>query len=184
MRRDRERKFLYKMPLKKRAVSGVVIMVVMIALVIAVSAIVFTITKKTVEEKIKKTQACGPDIIGKLSINPEYVCYDSKTNQIVFSINRGDIELDKLIVAIETETEITSFEIKNQEELINNLYPFNGNLGDLIKLPAKNSGRTYIGTGFDNQIIGIEIIPIISGEQCEVADSLNEIIPCEETTIF
>src|SRR3989344_7814862 len=105
-----------------KAVSGVVVMVVMIALVISISAIVFTLTKKTVEEKIKSSETCGPDIIGKLSINSEYVCYDKDSDEIVFSINREDIELDKLIVAIETETEVRQFEIDSDEKTIQNLY--------------------------------------------------------------
>ncbi|HLD37837.1 MAG TPA: hypothetical protein VJA20_00155 [Candidatus Nanoarchaeia archaeon] len=173
--------------LNKKAVSGVVVMVVMIALVISISAIVFTTTKKTVEEKIKKSQACGPDIIGKLSINSEYVCYDSVTDEIVFSINREDVDLDKLIIAIETETEVTQINLKEIAETINNLYPYNKarNLkGDKVALPAKDAGKTYIGKGFSKPIIGIKIIPVINGEQCEVADSLNEIIDCRQTTIF
>ncbi len=164
----------------RRAVSGVVVMVVMIALVISISAIVFTLTKKTVEEKIKKSEACGPDIIGKLSINSEYVCYDSNKKNVTFSINRGDIDLDKLIVAVETETEIKQFELKENEET-NDLFPFR--VGGSTALPAKNSGKTYIGK-IDNEVIGIKIFPVINGERCEVADSLNEIIPCSQTTIF
>ncbi len=150
-------------------------MVVMIALVMAVAAIVFTTTKKTVEEKIKKTQACGLEIIGELSINSEYVCYDSTNDEIQFSINRGEIDLDKLIIAIETETEIKKFELKENEPN-DNLSPFIS--GGNTTLPAKNGGRTYIGTGFDEEVIGIKIIPVINGEQCEVADSLNEITFC------
>ena len=172
---------------QKKAVSGVVVMVVMIALVISISAIVFTTTKKTVEEKIKKSEACGPDIIGKLSINSEYVCHDSVTKEIVFSINREDIELDKLIVAIETETAVKQFEISEVEKPINNLYPYDKGRtlkGNKVVLPKKNSGRTYIAKGFNEPVIGIKIIPVINGEQCEVADSLNEIIDCEQTTIF
>ena len=170
-----------------KAVSGVIVMVVMIALVISISAIVFTLTKKTVEEKIKKSEACGPDIIGKLSINSEYVCYDSVKDEIVFSINRGEIELDKLIIAIETETKVTQFELFEAEKQIDNLYPYNKSrnlMGKKIMLPAKNSGRTYIATGFLEPVIGIKIIPVINEEQCEVADSLNEITDCELTTIF
>ncbi len=159
--------------LNRRAVSGVVVMVVMIALVISISAIVFTLTKKTVEEKIKKSEACGPDIIGKLSINSKYVCYGSNKNNVTFSINREDIELDKLIVAIETETEIVPFELTNEPN--NDLIPFSS--GGSTSLPAKNSGRTYIGN-IDGEVIGIQIIPVINGEQCEIADSLNEIPPC------
>lgn len=164
----------------RKAVSGVVVMVVMIALVISIFAIVFATTKKTVEEKIKKSQACGPDIIGKLSINSEYVCYDSTTRDFVFSINRKDIELDKLIVAVETETEIKQFELKETEQN-NDLLPFIS--GGSTTLPAKNGGRTYNAKNL-NQAIGIEIVPVINGEQCEIADSLNEITPCSETTIF
>ncbi|MBI2004391.1 hypothetical protein HYS72_02915 [Candidatus Pacearchaeota archaeon] len=166
---------------QKKAVSGVVVMVVMIALVISISAIVFTLTKKTVEEKIKKSEACEPDIIGKLSINYEYVCYDSAKKEIVFSINRKDIDLDKLIIAIETETEVKQFELKENEPN-GELIPFN--LQDTATLPKKNGGRTYIATGFSEPVIGIKIIPVINEEQCEVADSLNEITDCELTGIF
>ncbi len=166
--------------MNKKAVSGVVVMVVMIALVISISAIVFTLTKKTVEEKIEKSQACGLEIIGKLSINSEYVCYDSDKKNVTFSINREEIELDKLIVAVETETEIKQFELK-EDEPNDDLIPFIS--GGSTTLPAKNGGKTYIGK-IDNEVIGIKIIPVINGEQCEVADSLNEITPCSETTFF
>ena len=181
--RKMEKKFLFNFEKNRKAVSGIVVMVVMIALVISISAIVFTMTKKTVEEKIKKSEACGPNIIGKLSINSEYVCYDDATGEFVFSINRGEIELDKLIIAIETETKITQIEmIEGAIEGIDGLvsYPDRG----LAIIPAKNAGRTYIATGFSEPVIGIKIIPVINEEQCEVADSLNEIIPCSQTTIF
>ncbi|MEK6845086.1 MAG: hypothetical protein AABX44_02415 [Nanoarchaeota archaeon] len=188
-RRQKNKKFLSSnfFIKNKKAVSGVVVMVVMIALVISISAIVFTTTKKTVEEKIKKSQACGPDIIGKLSINSEYVCYSPVNKEIIFSINRDDIDLDELIIAIETETEVTQINLKETEEKIDNLYPYNKDRtlnGDKVVLPAKNAGKTYIGTGFDKNILGIKIIPVINGEQCEIADSLNEIIDCKQTTIF
>ncbi len=173
--------------LNKKAVSGVVAMILMIALVISISAIVFTLTKKTVEEKIKKSEACGPDIIGKLSINSEYVCYDYASDEIVFSINRENIKLDKIIIAIETETKLTQIELKEIEENLDNLYPYNKGRtlkGNKVMLPAKNAGRTYIATGFGEEVLGIKIIPVINGEQCEVADSLYEIIDCRETGIF
>ena len=166
-----------------KAVSGVVVMVVMIALVISISAIVFTLTKKTVEEKIKSSEACGPNIIGKLSINSEYVCYDKDSDEIVFSINREDIELDKIIVAIETETEVRQFELDVDKKTILDLYSY-PDKETQTNMPAKNSGRTYIATGFNEPVIGIKIIPVINDEQCDVADSLNEITPCKQTTIF
>ena len=139
--RDKAKKFKlqYKM-LNKKAVSGVVVMVVMIALVISISAIVFTLTKKTVEEKTKKSEACGLEIIDKLSINSEYVCYDSINNEIVFSINRGDIDLDKLIIAVETETAVRQFEMTDAAKTFPDLisYP---NRESEIKMPNKKGTR-------------------------------------------
>ena len=184
-RRQKNKKFLSNnfFIKNKKAVSGIVAMVLMIALVISISAIVFTLTKKTVEEKTKKSEACGLEIIDKLSINSEYVCYDSINNEIVFSINRGDIDLDKLIIAVETETAVRQFEMTDAAKTFPDLisYP---NRESEIKMPNKNAGRTYIATNFSEPVIEIKIIPVINEEQCEVADSLNEIISCKQTTIF
>ncbi len=163
------------LPSQKRSVSGIVVTVILIALVMAVAAIVFTTTKKTVEEKIEKSEACGLGTMGKLSINSEYVCYDSINNQFEFSVNRGNIELDKLIIAVETGTKVKQFELKENEQNTD-LIPFIS--GGSTALPAKNGGRTYISTGFNEEVIGIKIIPVINGKQCEIADSLNEITTC------
>ena len=57
------------------------------------------------------------EIIGELSINSEYVCYDSTNDEIQFSINRGEIDLDKLIIAIETETEIKNLNLKKMNQM-------------------------------------------------------------------
>lgn len=178
-RQKNQRFFSYNFFSKNRkAVSGIVVMVIMIALVMAVAAVVFTTTKKTVEKQIKKSEACGPNIIGQISINSEYVCYDSENQEIRFSINRGNVDLDKLIVAVETESEAIQFELTSELKNFSNLYPFNKQLGDAVNLPGKNGGKTYIGTGFNEDIIGIKIAPVINGEQCEIADSLTEITSC------
>lgn len=185
----------------KKALSAVVIMVIMVALVMTIMTVVFTLTKKTVEEKIEKAEACGPNIIGKLSINSQFVCYDKTDEEnfeVVFSINRGDIEMDKLIIAIETETEIIQYgmldgpsygETFEQGGYYIYLYDGTAKKKDLsedvnVKLVGKNAGKTYIATGFTEQPIQIQIAPVINGEQCDVVDTLSNIIDCKQTTIL
>ncbi len=169
----------------KKALSGVVMMVIMIALVMVIMAVVITTTKKTVEEKIGQTEACNIDIFDKLSINSDYVCYDSTNKEFVFSINRGDIDLDKLLISISSETESQTFEMRNKVD-----EDFGGKIvsypdrSTTVRLPGKNSGKTYILTEFSEQVTDIRIAPVISEKQCEVIDTLSNIVDCSITTIL
>jgi len=175
----------------KKALSAVVIMVIMVALVMAVMAVVFTLTKKTVEEKIEQTESCGINLLDKLSINSEFVCYDSSSQKFVFSINRGDIELDNLLIAIETETKIIQFQLDgNDQEFCgetNELYNYGKDdcdPVDKVTLPGKKAGKTYITTNFLEPVIAVQIAPFIGGKQCEVVDTITNIIDCSGTTIL
>ena len=49
---------------------------------------------------------------------------------------------------------------------------------DLIKLPGKNSGLTYISTEFSSTPDSVKITPVIDGNKCEVSDSVLEIYSC------
>ena len=167
-----------------KGLSSVVMMVIMIALVMAISTVVITTTKKNVEQKIKKSEACGVDNLEKLSINRNYVCYNSSGKEVIFSIDRKDIELDLLLVSIASETENQPFKIRNnidenfEGKIIS--YPDRSNT---IRLPIKNAGKTYIVTDFNDKPTNIQIAPLINGEQCDIIDSVNEIPDCSETTI-
>lgn len=185
VKKDKEMKCqLFKMKINKKALSGVVTMVVMIALVMAIMAVVITTTKKTINKKINQAESCGINTLDKLSINSEYVCYDSSEKEFVFSINREDLKLDKLIISVETETSSEPFEMRNgitenfEGKIVS--YP---SRSEEVSLPLKNSGKTYIITDMPEQVTGIKIAPVINGENCEIADSLNEIIDCSLTTI-
>ena len=170
----------------KKALSAVVMMVIMIALVMTIMAVVFNLTKDTVEEEIEKTESCGLNLIDELSINDLYVCYDSNEERMVFSINRGDIEMDKLLIALETETEILKYEIKDIEETVQNVsyYDDGAEVSGDISLPGKNGGKTYFITNILEQPIQIQIAPVVNDEQCDFVDSVNNIIDCSLTTIL
>lgn len=138
------KQFLYKMR-NKKALSAVVTMVLIIALVVAVVGVVFTLTKKTVEGEIEKSEACGLNLLDKFSINSEFVCYDEDEDRFVFSITRGDIDVDSLLVGIETETQIIQYGIRKGDNTLTNLisYP---EKDKSTSLPLKKGGATYIAT--------------------------------------
>lgn len=181
VKKDMEKKSIYK---NRKALSSVVMMVIMIALVMAIAGVIFTLTRQTVEEEIDKTESCGLNIIDKLFINDLYVCYDSSEERMVFSINREDIEMDKILIALETETEIIKYEIENSEENIPGVYDYpNGLTGSPVSLPGKNGGKTYF-LDISEKPIQIQIAPIINDEQCDFIDSINNIVDCTGTTIL
>ncbi len=180
----------------KKGVSTIVVVLLMVALVMVTMFVVFNVTKGTVEEKIEKIESCGVNLIGKISLNPEYVCYDSVNKEIVFSVNRGDLEVDSLLISVETEKEVDLFKIRNLLSLSPNYETISDpNSGESILLtyperssqivfPSLKGGKTYIGININEPPIKIQIAPSVGGKQCEVVDSLTDIVDCSQTTIL
>ena len=116
----------------------------------------------------------------KLTLNKQFTCKDTTSSEIDFSINRGDIDLDKILVSVEGPSGTRSFEITNSS---NYLYAkmYTGSFNGTLTIPDKNAGLTYsvglVQIGISDAIT-IKIAPIISGNQCEVSDSVNKIENC------
>lgn len=164
----------------KKALSAVVIMIVLVALTMSIAGVVITLTKKTVEKKISETESCY-NILDKVSINSEYVCYNSTSDSIIFAISIGDIKIDELIVAISGEETSKIFNILSAPSEIEGLSVC-GSEDLLVKLPQKKAGEMYSGD-INFKPVQIKIAPIINGEACDVTDSLNNIVNCSKTTI-
>jgi len=160
---------------KKKGLSGIVTAVVLIALVIAATAIVWVFVRNLVEEKLEGSGSCI-DIFGKVSLNNRYTCYNSSSSEILFSISIGEIDVDEVLVSISGDGTTKSFKIGNEAKPIDGLTNYPDGSPN-IKLPGKNGGLTYIASD-SNQPDLIEIAPIIKGEQCGVSDSLSEIDNC------
>lgn len=89
---------LYKIK-NKKAISGVIAAVIMIAVVMAAVIIVWGAVIPMVREQLKGTESCF-GIFEKVTINSMYTCYNSSSNSFQFSINIGDIDVEKVIVSI------------------------------------------------------------------------------------
>jgi len=160
----------------KRGLSAVVTLMLMVLLVLAATGIIWGIINKTIKEDMGSSKSCY-DILGKITLNSEYTCYNNSNNKTLFSINIGDAEIDELIVSITNEGYSTIFELSNEEKTIEGLknYP---DSSENIKLPGKNAGKTYIAENILEKPVKIEIASIIGGKACETSDSLTNIPSC------
>ena len=171
---------IYKMK-NKKALSAVVATVILILLVVAATAIVWTFVNKLVKEKTSQTETCFDVESGeKVTLNNYYTCYDSATGEVQFSLSIADVDVDEVLVSILAGGSTKSFTIKNESTVIPNLRYYNGVPGQAVKLPERNAGLTYVASGFsgNSKIDWIKISPIIDGRQCATTDTINEIESC------
>lgn len=165
--------------MEKRAISGVITAVVMIALVMAASSIVWVIVNNLVKEKLDEAGSCF-DTFEKVTINNRYTCYNASSSELQISVNVADIELTELLVSVSGEGESKSFKL-DKNELSNGYLSYYPTHNQPVSIPGKNSGRTYI---FDTIAAGVsnpssvQVAPVVGGRQCEVTDSLQSIDRC------
>jgi len=157
----------------RKGISGVVAAVIMIALVMAVGVIVWVVIRNLIVNKLENVGSCV-EVFDKVTINSRYTCYDTSEDEFHFSIKVGDIEVEKILVAISSEGSTNSYELSDVDNDDLDSYP---DSGDDVLVPGKNSGRTYI-LSISTQPDYIEIAPIVNGQQCEISDSLFEIDSC------
>ena len=167
--------------LNKRGVSGVIVTIILVAIVMIAAVIVWGVINNLIKGQAGEIESCFGNF-GKISINNQYTCYNTTDNLFQFSLKIEDVDVEKVIVSISGGGTIKSFEITNTEQTISNLanYGSSGFGTDLIKLPGKNSGLTYLSNDamFATKPDSIQISPVINGKQCEVSDSLSDISDC------
>ena len=165
--------------MKKRGLSGVIAIVIMIALAIVLISIVWVVVDNLVRDKLDKAGSCL-DILGAITIDYLYTCYDSATSYFQFSIKVGDADVSSVLVSISGEGQTKSFTITNTPTEIPNLANYGStNFGnDLIVLSGKNGGLTYVTNAFSSMPDLISLTPSVDGQQCEISDSSYEIDNC------
>jgi len=171
--------------MNKKGLSEVVTTVIMIALVLLASVMVWTIINNLIQGKIKNSESCFGNA-EKVTLDKRNICYDINENlgKVRFALSIGDVDVDEVLVSISGGVETKPFKIGKENQTIENLTYFGGLTP--VKLPSKNGGKTYeyswdfmpSGGEFTNTINSIRIAPIIDGTQCEISDSSSEIDNC------
>ena len=167
-------------PNSRKAVSGVVTVVILIALAIAAGSLVWVFVDKTVGEGIEDSEACfgSSGNYGKVTINNYYTCYDFLENEVRFSIDIGDIEIDSLLISASAGADTKTFELSYVEQIFVDLKYLNGDDAQPLTLPSKKGGATYVISDFSEKPDSLQIAPTINNVQCGVTDSLTEIDFC------
>ena len=160
----------------KKGLSQVVGTVLLILLTISLVAGAWAVINGFVGSKLDKTSACK-DIVENVYLNPDYTCYDSSSGSLLISISREDFEMDSLLVSVSEETSSRSFTLEEVPQPIADLFNYNSAETE-VSLPNKEAGRTYCFSGFSEKPSSVYIAPKVSGFQCEVSDSINDIPLC------
>src|SRR3989338_8672954 len=145
----------------KKGLSTIIVTVLLVGLSLAIVGIVWGVVNGMVKKQLGSTESCF-NIYGKVSINGLYTCYNRTDSKTHFSINIGDIIVEKVIVAISSAGQTKTFTITNDAQAVTDLanYGSTGFGTDLINLPGKNSGKTYIAQGLSDIPDEIKIAPV------------------------
>ncbi len=161
--------------MNKKALSSVIAIFLITLLTITAATIIWNVVNKSVDEGLAEAKSCY-DLIGKVSIDSKYTCYDSTNDEMRVFITVGDIELEELIIVVSGDTFGNTYVLTDEVSLIENI---EYSSGDLVKLPEKNSGETYVIAGVDEEPLSIEIAPKLEGKLCE-GDKFTAIGECSQ----
>lgn len=160
----------------KKALSGVVTAVILIAITLAAGVIVATMINGFVKGQLNKTASCY-DIIEKVQINSDFTCYNASGSYAQVSLTLGQISPSKVLISLIYENESMVYSLYPDNRTIPGVtnYP-NNDIG--VKLPANESGQTYIMSNLPSKPDRIQVAPMMGETQCEVLDTLGPLDSC------
>lgn len=166
-------------------VSGVISVIIMVALVLASATVVWTVVSNILSDELGEAQSCF-DLVEKITLENEYTCYNSTSGELKFLISVQDVKLDSLLISVSGALwGKNSFEFANDSSTLSEkMRKYNDDYGDALELPKENTGVVYFINlsgeldPMDTTPDSIEIAPKVNGKQCEVVDSISKIDNC------
>ena len=165
--------------MKKKGISGIVSVVIIIALVMAAGLLVWNFVQDALSERMEGTQL-SYNAIGKVEINEDYTCYNVREGEVGVSISVGDIDLDGLLISVLGNTGSETYKLTSEAKNMTNIKNYLSRKGTVI-VPGKDSGRVFVLKGLEEMDLNsmtIEISPIIDDNQCDPLDSIKKVYPC------
>ena len=164
--------------MKKRGLSPVIASILLVLLTVVLVGIIWATYKGIVEDNLNKAGSCL-ETISKIEVVGKYTCYDPRTNQFQFSIEKKDIETDGLLISLSSISGTKNFELNNEIQTFPGLRIYQENYD--VVMPGKNSAITYI-INLTQANFGepdsVKVVPIVGEEHCEIVDSLEDITDC------
>lgn len=167
--------------MQKRGLSGIVSIVIVIALVMAAGILVWNFVDDSLSERMGSTESCY-NARNKLELDNDYTCYNSTEEELRVSISVDDIELEGLLISVSSETGSDTYELSSEAEDLTNIKNYPSKKGTVM-VPGKDSGRVYTIKGLDyvdRSSMSIEVSPIVDGNQCDPVDSIKNVYSCSD----
>lgn len=165
--------------MNKKGVSPIIATMVIIIMVMVIAGIAYSFVSGLIQGQIEGSESCFGNF-QEVSINKGFTCEDTTNGEVQFFISLGDLEVSGILVSLEGVSGGKSFKISNGASF-QYLKNYGGVYGEIINVPGKNSGTTYVVDLTSLGISGlksIKIAPEIGGNQCEVSDSISAIGNC------
>lgn len=157
----------------KKGVSQVVGAAVLIAITVAAVAVIWGVINTFVLDRLETAESCN-GILDKISLNNDYTCYNSTSNQTMVSISVKEIDITSLLLALTYHSNNELFELTNESKEIPRVSYYGSTLTE-VSMPPKEGGRTYL-IDTPTRPRGVQISPKIKTTQCDIVDQI-EIIP-------
>jgi len=160
----------------KKALSEVVSIVLIIAITLVLVAMIWVVIDNNIKGKLAKASSCH-NIYEKISFDEDYTCYNQSANRMQFSISRGEIDLDYLLIGITSEDSSKIYKLYLNDTNVSGItnYPSGS---EIVSLPAENAGKTYFAENILIKPNSIEIAPSIEKNLCDTLDKIDEILNC------
>ena len=158
-----------------KGVSTIIASVIMIALVLVIGGVVWSVVNGIVQDNLEGTGTCFK-VFDQVEFNRGYTCWNNTGNETRFSVNIKDANIDEALVTISGSGESKSYRLKPTGAEGNVvLWPSGGQ----AILPGNNSGKTYsVFNDFKTKPDSIAVYPIIKGNQCDAEDVISTIDSC------
>lgn len=160
----------------KKALSEVVSIVAIIAITIIMVTIIWGVIDNTTRGRLEKASSCH-NIFEKISLDDDYTCYNQSANRMQFSISRGEIDLDYLLIGLTFDNFSKTYKLYVDSTNVVGITNYPSGL-EIVSLPAKNAGKTYFAENIQTRPDSIEIAPAIKRNLCDTIDEINEIVNC------
>jgi len=162
----------------KKALSTVVATVLLILLTVVAVTVVWVFVNSFIKNQTDASCYQVETNPGLVTLNEYYTCFNSTSDEVQFSINIGETEIDNLLISVLSEGATKTIILTNNDTVIPDVRYYKS-LPGAVKLPAKNAGLTYHFGGFTgDKIDWIKIAPTVNGKACEATDTINSVVNC------
>lgn len=167
----------------KRALSSIVVTMLLILLTITISGVLYSIIRPMVQNNLRKSEICL-EMMDKVELSSLDTCYNLTSKKLFFLIDVKDTEvIDRLDIVISNNETQKSINLEKIPKKVDNLTYYDSSYYTVpgsVAMPNKKTGILYNYTwgGTSYPPVSIEMIPSSEGFTCSGSDLISQIPLC------